>query len=409
MLAFRDLPPHLQLLLLAARTHPTEEELEASRRLAAGPLNWQLFVQLCDHHRLSSLIFESPAALFFPVHAELQTRATANAFEALRAVHELRRIVSAFTAAGLGAPAILKGVPLSQLLFANPNARHVGDLDLLTPAEHLPEKIELLAQLGYQRTNPPGVLTPRRLASYVSFWKDFTFRNPDSGFELDLHWRLFNNRFHPANRLLDGTCWTTVTAFGLPMRTLSLPDQFLYIAAHGSLDAWTYLKSLADLAASLRMLPLADLDQALTRAQHLNLLPQISGAIYLANDWMGTGIDHPLLLSASPPAITHVRRRTAAMLLRQNFLPERSFPSPARWLLLELRLVPGFRSLVEVTRRFLWRPRVWSKVDLPDRFFWLYPLLALMLPPRMHSVEDGPVLSGTDLISSAEPKRKVDA
>ena len=388
MLAFHDFPPHVQLLLLAARLHPTPEELQAIQTLTAGSLDWPRFLTLCDHHRLTPLVFQSLAALRLPIHAELQARATANAFEALRATNEVRRIAAAFPSAGLGDLAVLKGVPLSQLLFGNPNARHVGDLDLLTSPHYLSEQIALLAQLGYHRTNPASRLTPRRLASYISFWKDFTFANPDSGFELDLHWRLFNNRFHPANRLLASACWTTVTVFGLPMRTFSPPDQLLYLAAHGALDAWTYLKTLADLAACLRTLTPSGLDQALGRAHHLGLLPQLSGAIHLANDWMGTRIAHPLLLSASEPSVHRVRRRTSAMLVRQNFLPQRSFPSPAEWLLLELHLVPGLRSTLEIIRRFFWRPRVWSKVNLPDRLFWLYPLFALLLPPRPHSFED---------------------
>ena len=394
MLAFRDFPAPVQLLLLAARTHRTPEETQAIQTLTTGPLDWAEFLTLADHHRLSSLVFETLAPLHLPIHAELQARATANAFEALRATQEVRRIAAAFRFAGLGDLAVLKGVPLSQLLFGTPNARHVGDLDLLTLPDRLPEQIDLLASLGYLRTNPASALTPRRLASYLSFWKDFTFANPESGFELDLHWRLFNNRFHLANRLLaQGSSntvarWTTVTVFGLPMRTLSPPDQLLYLAAHGALDAWTYLKTLADFAASLRTLSSADLDHALTRAQRLGLLAQVSGAIHLANDWMGAGIDHPLLLSASGHSVRRVHRRTAAMLLCQNFLPQRSFSSPAQWLLLEFHLVPGLRSTLEMIRRFLWRPRVWSKVNLPDRLFWLYPLLAVLLLPRLHSGED---------------------
>ena len=76
------------------------------------------------------------------------------------------------------------------------------------------------------------------------------------------------------------------------------------------------------------------------------------------------------------------------MLLRQNFKPDRSYASPAQWLRLEIDLVPGVRSLMEIARRFAWRPRVWSVVDLPDRLFWFYPVLGLLLPPRHHSVED---------------------
>jgi hypothetical protein len=227
-----------------------------------------------------------------------------------------------------------------------------------------------------------------RIASYVNFWKDFTFRNSDSGFELDLHWRLFNNRFHAANRIVAETSYTSVTAFGVPMRVFNPRDQFLYIAAHGVLDAWTYLKSLADVAGFLRLFTPAELDAALERAAELGLLAQISGAIHLANDWMGTGIASPRLMPADEPIARRIRERTTSMLQRQNFKPDRSYASPADWLKLEMDLVPGVRSLAEIARRFVWRPRVWAAVDLPDRFFWFYPVLGLLLLPRHHSVED---------------------
>jgi len=83
-----------------------------------------------------------------------------------------------------------------------------------------------------------------------------------------------------------------------------------------------------------------------------------------------------------------VRERATAMLLRQNFQPDRSFPSPLQWLLLEMELVPGIRSLAELASRFVWRPRVWASVDLPDRLFWMYPLIGLVMPPGSHSVEE---------------------
>jgi len=283
---------------------------------------------------------------------------------------------------------VLKGVPLSQTLFGNPNTRHVGDIDILTEPTRLTEQIALLADLGYNLINPTSRLTPHRIASYVSFWKDFTFQSPASGFELDLHWRLFNNRFHPANRIVTEGAYETCTAFGVPMRTFSARDQFLYIAAHGVLDAWTYLKSLADVAGFLRLFSPDELDQALIRAEELDLLAQISGAIHLCNDWMGTAITNPRLTPTGEPIALRIRDRTTSMLLRQNFKPNRSYASPAQWLRLEIDLVPGLRSLAEIAQRFVWRPRVWAAVDLPDQLFWCYPILGLLILPRHHSAEE---------------------
>ncbi len=392
MLAFRDLPGHVQLMLLSARAESSADQSQGILALCqSNSFAWADFLAVTAHHRLSSLVFGSldrirPHGLPASVLAELQSRAKTNAFEALRATAEVRRISTSFAAEGFNV-SVLKGVPLSQILFNSPHARHVGDLDLLTGPERLPRQIELLAALGYKLTNPASRLTPRRLASFVSFWKDFTFVNSESGFELDLHWRLFNNRFHAANRILAEPTFITVTTFGLATRVFSPRDQFLYIAAHGISDAWTYLKSLADVAGFLHIFTQDELDDALLRARSLGLLGQISAAIHLSNDWMGTTAASPHLGPAGERIGRRVRARTSAMLLRQNFLPQRSYPSPAQWLLLEMDLVPGSRSLVEIARRFVWRPRVWAGVDLPDRFFWIYPILGLVLLPRPHTAE----------------------
>ena len=396
MLAFRDFPGQVQLMLLTSRAHLRASEIQQIHDLTAAasptPLDWDQFLAVTAHHRVSSLVFDSleltrPAGLPQFVHDELQHRARHNAFEALRSASELGRMARSFAAAGFQF-SVLKGVPLSQTLFGNPNTRHVGDIDILTEPNRLQEQITLLSKLGYAIINPKSHLTPSRIASYASFWKDFTFQSAASGFELDLHWRLFNNRFHAANRIVTEGQYETITAFGVPMRVFAARDQFVYITAHGVLDAWTYFKSLADVAGFLRLFTPEELDKALVRAEELNLLAQVSGAIHLCNDWMGTAIDNPRLMPADEPLALRIRERTTSMLLRQNFKPVRNFASPAQWLRLEIDLVPGLRSLAEIAQRFVWRPRVWAAIDLPDKLFWCYPILGLLMLPRRHSVED---------------------
>jgi len=395
MLTISDFPAHVRLMLLTARSRPRASEIEQIRELVGGQgpaLDWQGFLAVTEHHRVSPLIYETlnqirPEGLPEFVRDELQRRARMNAFEALNSVRKMEQIVARFAVAGIELSP-LKGVALSQLLYGNPNMRHVGDLDLLTEPLRLPEQMALFAELGYTLINPRSRMTPNRLASYVHFWKDFTFRSGDGRTEVDLHWRLFNNRFHAANRLLKEASYTNVTVFGITMRVFSLEDQFLYCAAHGAFDSWTYLKTLVDLSGFLRLLSAAELDRALERAAQLGLLAQVSGAIHLANDWMGTEILSPRLLSPEEATARRSREHTTKMLLVQDFKPDRSYSSPAQWLRLELQLVPGVRSLAEVAQRFVWRPRVWTTVDLPDELFWFYPVLGLLLPPRFYSVEE---------------------
>ncbi len=409
---FDSFPPHLQLLLLAAQPRLDEASRASLDLLLASSIEWPAFLALTLHHRLAPAVFQSVGARLPPeIRAPLHQESTRNAFDALRAATEFERITHAFAASQLSALA-LKGIVLSQLLYGTPNARHVGDLDLLTTPESLPLQLELLASLGYTRTQPEAPLTPRRTRAFTRFWKGFTFDNPQSGFELDLHWRLFNNPAHPANRLLRDSALTHVTVFNTTLPTLNLRDQFLYTAAHGAGESFTYLKALADVAAFLRLLTPTQLDDALTHARTLGLLPQVSAAIHLANAWMLTNTTSPHLLPASDPLARALARRTHRLLLAQRLFPTRSHPSPASWLRLELALTPGPRSLAEAAGRFLLRPRVWSAVNLPDPLFPLYAILGLLLPPRRHRGQshaapltplESPNLAGTTGVSNSPP------
>ena len=392
MLAFDDFPPHVRLLLLTADPTPGEQKSAHIRSLAALPaFPWAAFLALAEHHRLVPLVFQSlvqaaPPQLPPAIHDTLHRQSTRNAFAALQAVTELHHVTEAFVTAGFPLVA-LKGITLSQILYGTPNARHVGDLDLLTTPSRLDAQLDLLASLAYTRVRPEAPLTPRRTATFVRFWKDFTLAGDT--FELDFHWRLFNNPHHAANRLLATPELTATEVFGTTFPTLSLRNQFLYTAAHASGESFTYLKTLADVAAFLRLLSPAQLDDALLRARDLGLLPQVSAAVHLAKLWMQTDITSTHLLPATHPLARRLHRRTATLLARQNFLPTRDFPSPLSWLRLELQLTPGLRSLAQAAARFAFRPRVWSAVSLPDRFFALYPLLGLLLPPRRHTPAEG--------------------
>jgi hypothetical protein len=384
-----QLPSHVRLLLLVARVRTTEAEVSQIEELCASPIDWDAFLTLTEHHRLSPLAFENldrlrPVGIPDYVREALHMRSIANAMTALRVMGEFRRLKEGFAEIGIEI-STLKGVPLSQVLYGNPNTRHVGDLDILTTAESLPEQIAVLSKLGYERVHPKCKLTPRRLSYYVAFRKDFTFRNKDAGFDLDLHWRLFDNRLHAANRIFSGTPGASVQVHGISTRQFVFQDQFLYVASHGVSDAWMYLKSLADVSAFLRILSASELDAALVRATELGVLAHVSAAIHGANEWFGAEIANPRLLSEKQPLSRYLRRRLLNTFLKHNFQPNRTDLTPLDWLMLDTELVPGPSAFLERVGHVIWRPRVWSTVDLPDNFFWAYSLLGLFMPPRRHS------------------------
>ncbi len=366
-------PLPLRILLLAAQPHRDPALLKS---LIDAQTDWPEILDLARHHRLEPLIYLTLQTLAPPdIQHLLKLAATRNTFAALQAAAELRRLTTAI-------PNLLalKGLTLSQTLYGTPNARHVGDLDLLTP---LPAPTALIESLGYTRLTPDAPLTPRRLAAYTRTWKDFTFESLNHHFELDLHWRLFNNPHHPANALLLSPP-VTVTLFNIPLQTFPLLDQFLYTCVHALNESFTYLKTLADIAAFLNTLTQQQLNDALLRARTLHLLPQISAAIHLSNAWMLTTAASPHLLPPTHSLAVKIHRRTLKLLTENNFQPTREQTSPTSWTRLELLLTPTPRTFVEVARRFLVRPRLWRTVPLPDTLFFLYPLLAFLIPPRLH-------------------------
>ena len=395
MLRFDDFPETTRLMLLLARTHPRDGEVRqiaevAGEVEAAG--TWADFLEVTAHHKLGPLVFETldqlrPAGVPAEVTAALRGVARVNAFEAARAAAEIRRISKAFSEAGMGL-ATLKGLGLSQMVFGSANARSVGDLDVLVEArgaaEKLPRQIELMAGLGYECVNPAVRLTRRRARAYVRYWKDATFRSSATGFELDLHWRLFNHGMHGANEMLRGARYETVTVLGVPMRVLRMREQFVYCAAHGMMDAWTYLKGLADVAGFLRVMSAEELDAALKLAEEFGLLAQVSAAVNLANAWMGAGVASGRLLGVEEATFVAMVERVSAGLARHDWRPMRDDRSPAEWLRLETALVPGLRARLVLAGRYAWRPRVWGRMDLPDELFWLYPVVGMLMPPRTH-------------------------
>ena len=390
-LRFPDLPAPLQLLFLLLRTRLSATEQQHAGALAATLTEtdaWHEFLRLALHHRVAPLALHLMAGLPLDpppaIRARLQKVAKTNAFHALEAATELAKLSSALGPANITA---LKGITLSYRLYGTPNARHVGDLDLLAAPGNLPAQQAALGTCGYTRVHPAARLTPRRIRAYQRFWKDATFRHASNGFELDLHWRLFNHTLHPANRLPGNPSRETVKIFHTPLPVLPAREQFLYSCAHGVSDAFTFAKSLADIAAFLRLFTQAQLDDALAYAGSIGLLTHCNAAIYVVNAWLGTEVASPHLLGWHDPLAKALHHHASAHLLAHSFAPTRDDRTPLAWLRWEHRLVPGPRASAERLRRFLWRPRPWSTLDLPDRLFWLYPAIGL-LPRRRGNAED---------------------
>jgi hypothetical protein len=386
--AFNTLPAELRLLLRCARWPLAEEDNAAIRTLAAADdMDWKYFLALCGHHRVAPVVYRALSTSAAPAPpatlATLKAAATQNALSAFRYLAQARRLCGLLQKAGVSTR-VLKGVPLSQRIYADPGLRDVGDIDLLIEPgmEEIADRVLLAA--GFHRNDPIARLTPRRRRSWRKHGKDYTYRADDEDdFEIDLHWRLFRNPHMPGNALADpaATSGEQIHLGETVLNVLPLERTFLYLCVHGALDGWGRFKSLVDVAVLWNSFRAEQRSAVTDQAVAHRILPELAAALRLARelellapDALSTAIE---LESGSREAqwiLNHARTQQLA----QRFQPTQD--GTGSWPLkrYELGLRRGLAYRVEILRRVLLRPRVWQRFDLPDALFPLYTVLSPM-------------------------------
>jgi hypothetical protein len=375
--------PELDLLLLCARWPQRPQDGELIRERSAGQLDWQRFLKLVQHHRLVPLVFHtwqpSVAEPRSPecqaVLAELQQVSTLSAHQALRTVAELRRVVQEFRANHI-AVRVLKGIPLAQSVFGDLSLRSPGDIDLLIDQSSILQADRVLRGFGYRGLFRIHRFSPKRLAFYRSHWKDLTYRNPATGFEVDLHWRCFRNSEMPGAGLSAAHGREGVAFGGFRVDTLSRMEGLLYLCVHGTLDGWLYLKSLVDVAAQVRTMTELQLDELANLAAGYGILPELTATLILVRRYLS--IDHwsERLLPPNDRTVKHILRYADRTLVQGGFLADRDSIPIAATIAFELSLRHNFRYRRELLVRVLYRARMWETIPLPDSLFGVYPLLS---------------------------------
>lgn len=384
-----DRAPEIELLLACARWPQNQRDQDDIRALFTGerglkPQQLERFLRLVLHHRLVPLVARnlkaSLAEVSLPAEQkavldELGQMAAANAYRALRSLAETRRIVLEFGAAGIPVR-ILKGIPVAQTVFGDLSLRATGDLDLLIPEDLILESDRILRASGYRGLFQVEQFTRRRLDFYRSHWKDIAYQNPDTGYEIDLHWRCFRNSEMPGADLCATHLRETIDFGNFTVTTLPRMETLLYLCVHGTLDGWLYLKSLADVGASVRTMPETDLSALAHLADRYGILPELSAALLLARRYFGMDHWSPWLLDEHAPTVRHILRFAGRSLEKGEFLAERSAIPAMSMAVFELGLRRTFRYRLELLLRVLFRARMWESIPLPDFLFGIYPLLS---------------------------------
>lgn len=335
---------------------------------------WDDFIGGAERHRVAPLVLAAlkkmPADAIAPARLRaLQRRNRRNALRGMAQIAELARLMRAFQDQGIKV-LVLKGVALSQRLYADPFRRGVGDMDLLIGrADFFPAHALLVAN-GYVRQDSLATHPP--LGDLVALMKDCAYVH-DGGHVVELHLQLSERDDCPEWDF--PVLWrdrAEIRVQNLVLPTLSDRVLVPYLLAHGARHCWDRLCWLADIAMlfkdeALRL-------QSLDDCARLGWKNEAAHADALIGLWLGEGAT---LAQVSVP----MRWFMQAFFSDRRWL-ERPRRGTAAWISLEfrrrlwgIRLSGDWRCNLAAVKRALRNPVDESLIPLPAPLTFLYPLL----------------------------------
>ena len=213
---------------------------------------WDLFLQQMGWHRVMTLVWQRLSALhsYLPeaVATSLKDGTRTVALKALNHARELSRICQCFEKVRVDF-LVLKGLPLSCILYGNLGTRFSRDIDILIRNVDVARVHEELLAMGYERIIPRAEFSDASSRYYDRFYKDFIYRNNSTGVTLELHWRLTENPYLLSTDKFDPFQHCTVCQVsGIGMPVMEAEYNALYIIVHAAKSHWARLSWLSDVA-----------------------------------------------------------------------------------------------------------------------------------------------------------------
>ncbi len=369
-------------MLLACITRPPTTPTDWSTFAPSDrAIDWQRFVALAVHHRVSPLVQSAishaparPDAALDRLAKESRTAAL-YALQLGRAALEVQR---AFDAEGLP-NLVLKGAPLAVLAFGDVGLKDSRDVDLWVSADHVSEACDLLGRLGYRLIEPPD-LDEAAFRRYTAYSKEASLRHETTGMTIDLHWRLVDNPHILQDVTLGGPVQWVPVGPG-QVRTLADYSLFAYLCVHGAVHNWARLKWLAELNAWLSHRSAPDLAQLYTEAAALGAGRPARLALLLCHRLLGLDLPQEVhrAIHRDPVTVRLAANAVAGMA---------TIDDVRRWGVQKVRatvgplFLGGWAFFGHQLRISAVHPGERARLGLPQRLSFVYYLLRLPLWAR---------------------------
>lgn len=213
-------------------------------------LDWSHLIQISARHGVLPLLylaFHDNRSESIP-HDVLRSLADSfhrTAIYNYSMTRELLRILDLFKAHGISSLPF-KGPIIAYCIWGDLSMRQFGDLDILVSLNDVTRAEELLRGVGYQSDHQ---LNEGQQAVILESKYHLHFRNPQSGCNVEIHWRL-SGSVMPSQVDLDGLWGRAVNVrfFGRNVLTMSKEDLLLVLCEHGARHTWDRLTWICDVA-----------------------------------------------------------------------------------------------------------------------------------------------------------------
>ncbi|HXQ52402.1 MAG TPA: nucleotidyltransferase family protein [Stellaceae bacterium] len=382
MRSLADLPREFALAASCAIWPQSERRAEAVRQAAGDMGDWDLFLHIVARQRIQGLAYdgivaagvEPPSRILATLRADAQALARQSLFMAAEAL----RLRGAFADAGIPV-AFLKGTTLAMLAYGSLGIRHSKDIDLLVPEERLVAGNALLERAGYRRTTPSIRLSKGKVEIWSRTFKNFTYVHDGKRIEVELHWRLADNRRLGPTRSL-GSLRDVPIGDAATLPTLEDGDLFAYLCLHGASHAWFRLKWLADIGALLHAEKRSDGSMRFLSPARGFERPVVQ-ALLLSRRLLGTTLPERLASEAQSGMVPRLLVAAALFAMTRGGAVAEPYDLAfgQSWINLSAYLLGGWNFKLEQLRRDLVSEEDWLTCPLPDRLNLLYPMLRVPL------------------------------
>ncbi|MHB8066271.1 MAG: nucleotidyltransferase domain-containing protein [Desulfobaccales bacterium] len=377
-----DLAPELRLILACLRVTPDEKEAQQIGRTCQAEISWPDFLEWVDRHRVAPLVYTNlsryagktvPSAIM----GALRSRFEGNARRGLANAAESVRLCKLFQENAISVLP-LKGSVLALQVYGNLALRHAGDIDLLVESNQL-ELAHLLLQTSYRRIGTDFWLTPSKRQRFLRLFHHFEYADDRSNLRLELHWRpIYHQPAHAMKLTRLRSQASTVAVAGYSLPAMSLPDNFLYLCAHGAVHSWYRLFWLVDLAEIMRRTPGIDWQHLMTLARKAGMMRPLAQGVILAHELLDVPLPEVIRTYALQDRMVSCSTQIAHRFILCS-QPEK----PPISLLLDryicnLRCANSFKEKLK-TFQEICLGQDWRGLSLPDSLFFLYYFLRFPL------------------------------